>query len=485
MWMGIDLGTQSVRAVVAADDGEILGSGSAPLTGRRDGVRHEQRPLDWWTALCAASRQALRDCPAPRALAVCATSGTVLLGDREGRPLTPGVMYDDGRAVAEAARAKAPPSWALPKVMWLLKEHGAGAGDAVRVMHQADLVLARLAGTPLPTDSSHALKTGYDLERDDWPRRRFAKLGLPDGIFPDVVRPGTRIGEVGRAAAEETGIPAGTAVVAGMTDGCAAQLASGSLAVGSWNSVLGTTLVLKGVTSSPVEDPAGVVYNHRAPDGTWLPGGASGVGGGVLTAAFPALDPIRMDALARDHEPARVVAYPLVATGERFPFVAPEATGFLLGEPASDAEHWLALLTGVGLVERLCFDYLDLLGAQNYGRLHPHRRCGPQRLLEQAARRHPRQARVRPAVQRTRPRHGDPRRVRCGGRDRSDQDGGRDGAAAPRAAPAPGAYRVVHRAVPHAGGRTGATRLAPRPGRRPRPDPNGAVMTARTRTEKP
>ncbi|MFJ5129636.1 FGGY-family carbohydrate kinase [Streptomyces sp. NPDC088555] len=369
MWMGIDLGTQSVRAVVAGDRGEILGSGSAPLTGRRDGVRHEQRPADWWTAVCAATRQALRDCPAPRALAVCATSGTVLLGDREGRPLTPGVMYDDGRAVAEAARAKAPPSWALPKVMWLLTEYGGGAGDAVRVMHQADLVLARLAGTPLPTDSSHALKTGYDLERDDWPRRRFGRLGLPDRLFPDVVRPGTRIGEVGRAAAEATGIPAGTAIVAGMTDGCAAQLASGSLNVGSWNAVLGTTLVLKGVTSSPVEDPAGVVYNHRAPDGSWLPGGASGVGGGVLTAAFPAVDPIRMDALARAHEPARVVAYPLVATGERFPFVAPEATGFLLGEPASEAEHWLALLTGVGLVERLCFDYLDLLGAQNYGRL--------------------------------------------------------------------------------------------------------------------
>ncbi|MEV6141580.1 FGGY family carbohydrate kinase [Streptomyces sp. NPDC051992] len=369
MWMGIDLGTQSVRAVVAGDRGEILGSGSALLTGRRDGVRHEQRPADWWTAVCAATRQALRDCPAPRALAVCATSGTVLLGDREGRPLTPGVMYDDGRAVAEAARAKAPPSWALPKVMWLLTEYGGGAGDAVRVMHQADLVLARLAGTPLPTDSSHALKTGYDLERDDWPRRRFGRLGLPDGLFPDVVRPGARIGEVGRAAAEETGIPAGTAIVAGMTDGCAAQLASGSLNVGSWNAVLGTTLVLKGVTSSPVEDPAGVVYNHRAPDGSWLPGGASGVGGGVLTAAFPAVDPIRMDALARAREPARVVAYPLVATGERFPFVAPEATGFLLGEPASEAEHWLALLTGVGLVERLCFDYLDLLGAQNHGRL--------------------------------------------------------------------------------------------------------------------
>ncbi|MEU9617912.1 FGGY family carbohydrate kinase [Streptomyces sp. NPDC048155] len=369
MWMGIDLGTQSVRAVVAGDRGEILGSGCAPLVGRRDGVRHEQRPLDWWTAVCAASRQALRDCPAPRALAVCATSGTVLLGDRAGRPLTPGVMYDDGRAAAEAARARTPPSWALPKVMWLLREYGGGAGGAVRIMHQADLVLARLAGTPLPTDSSHALKTGYDLERDAWPYRRFDRLGLPDGLFPEVVRPGSRIGEVGRAAAAETGIPAGTLLVSGMTDGCAAQIASGGLTVGSWNSVLGTTLVLKGVTLSPVEDPAGVVYNHRAPDGRRLPGGASGVGGGALAAAFPGADPARLDALARAHEPARVVAYPLAGTGERFPFVAPEATGFLIGEPASDAEHWAALLTGVGLVERLCLDYLDLLGAQLYGRL--------------------------------------------------------------------------------------------------------------------
>ncbi|MGW1187287.1 FGGY-family carbohydrate kinase [Streptomyces sp. NPDC002559] len=369
MWMGIDLGTQSVRAVVAGDDGEILGSGSAPLTGRRDGVRHEQRPLDWWTAVCAASRRALRDGPAPRALAVCATSGTVLLGDAAGRPLTPGVMYDDGRAAAEAERAGTSPSWGLPKAMWLLREHGGAAGGAVRIMHQADVVLARLAGTPLPTDSSHALKTGYDPEREAWPWRRFEGLGLPGELFPDVVRPGTRIGEVGRAAAEETGIPAGTAIVAGMTDGCAAQIASGALAVGSWNSVLGTTLVLKGVTSSPVEDPAGVVYNHRAPDGSRLPGGASGVGGGALTAAFPAADPALMDMLARAHEPARVVAYPLVATGERFPFVAPEATGFLLGEPASDAEHWAALLTGVGLVERLCFDYLDLLGAPAHGAL--------------------------------------------------------------------------------------------------------------------
>lgn len=43
MWMGIDLGTQGVRAVVASDRGEIIGSGAAPLTGGRDGVRTGRR----------------------------------------------------------------------------------------------------------------------------------------------------------------------------------------------------------------------------------------------------------------------------------------------------------------------------------------------------------------------------------------------------------------------------------------------------------
>ncbi|MFI1012976.1 FGGY-family carbohydrate kinase [Streptomyces sp. NPDC020965] len=343
MWMGIDLGTQGVRAVVVTDDGEILGSGAAPLTGLRDGPRHEQRPADWWTATVTAVRQALRAGHRPRALAICSTSGTVLLADGHGRPLTPALMYDDGRA----------PGRGPGRALWLLREYGPG-----HITHQADLIVTRLAGRPLPTDSSHALKTGYDPERG-----AFGQQELPGGVLPEVVRPGTRLGEVGAAAAEETGIPAGTVIVAGMTDGCAAQLASGPLTVGSWNSVLGTTLVLKGVTATPLRDPAGVVYNHLSPDGNWLPGGASGVGGGALRAAFPDADPAALDGLAAAHEPAGAVAYPLAARGERFPFLAPDAIGFLLGEPGSAADHWAALLQGVALVERLCLDYLDLLGA--------------------------------------------------------------------------------------------------------------------------
>ncbi|KUM99730.1 carbohydrate kinase [Streptomyces yokosukanensis] len=360
-WLGIDLGTQGVRALLVTADGAVLGSGSAPLVrGRRGGVRHEQDPGEWWEAVRAACRAALGAARAePAGLAVCATSGTVLLTDAAGRPTSPALMYDDGRAAAEAGRLRSAglavqDTWALPKARWLLDRYGAG-----RVAHQPDVITARLTGRPVPTDSSHALKTAYDVERERWPDR----TGLPAGALPDVVRPGTRLGEVCAAAADATGIPAGTPVVAGMTDGCAAQIASGALRTGAWNSVLGTTLVLKGAAAQPVRDPAGVVYNHRAPDGTWLPGGASSVGAGVLTDRFPDADPAALDARAAAHEPSGAVAYPLVSPGERFPFRAPHATALLLGAPESDADLWAALLQGVAFTERLCLDYLHLLGA--------------------------------------------------------------------------------------------------------------------------
>jgi D-ribulokinase len=309
---------------------------------------------------------------------VCSTSGTVLLTGPDGEPRTDGIMYDDGRAPAEAARAqeagaelwdrlghRIQPSWALAKVLWLASRRPGGLAGA-RIAHQADLVVSRLVGGPVATDSSHALKTGYDLHSEKWPLDLLDRLGLPPSMFPDVVRPGTVLGEVSATAAVETGLPAGTPVVAGMTDGCAAQLGSGALRLGGWNSVLGTTLVLKGVTAAPVHDPAGVMYSHRSPDGAWLPGGASSVGAGVLdnTADLSALDE-----LAARHEPSSAVAYPLVSPGERFPFLAPEAEGFMLGTPAGEGDRHAALLQGIALIERLALAYVQQLGAPVEGPL--------------------------------------------------------------------------------------------------------------------
>lgn len=383
MWLGFDLGTQSVRAMAVSESGKVLAQSSQPLDSRRRGVRHEQDPDNWWRAVVHVSRAVLSDLPASsiRGLAVAGTSGTILLCDRAGDVLTSGLMYDDVRATDETQQInevggtvwdslgyRMQPSWALPKLLWLLRQHRDLIFHA-RLVHQADFINRRFAGCEVASDSSNALKTGYDLINEQWPHKALYDLGVPDQILPSVVRPGTPIGDVCPEAAAMTGIPAGATIIAGMTDGCAAQISAGALQVGSWSSVLGTTLVLKGVSTELIRDPAAVVYSHRSPDGKWLPGGASNTGAAVLAQRFAGKDLDRLSVRAAEREPASIMAYPLAGRGERFPFVAPDAEGFVLGDATDEIDFFAAVLQGVSFVERLCFDYVDMLGASVGGDL--------------------------------------------------------------------------------------------------------------------
>jgi len=370
--VGLDVGTGSARALAVGADGAVVGRGAHPLHSRRGAGRHEQDPASWWEAVAAACRAALDGVRPGRVagVATCATSGTIVLvdDDDDGRPRSPGLMYDDTRAAAQAGRLDMPASWELPKLLWLLEEAepAAAGGGELRLAHQADVITGRLAGHGVAADASHALKSGYDAAAGGWPADVARELG---GLLPAVVPPGTRLGEVCPAAAAQTGLPAGTPIFAGMTDGCAAQIAAGALRPGDCNSVLGTTLVLKGCSPQRIEDRAHGVYSHRGPDGGWLPGGASSSGAGVLTATFPGRDLDALGEQAAQHERTRVLSYPLVSRGERFPFAAPDAEAFTLGAPAGDGERAAALLQGLALVERLCLAQLERLGAPTGGEL--------------------------------------------------------------------------------------------------------------------
>jgi sugar (pentulose or hexulose) kinase len=289
-------------------------------------------------------------------------------------------MYDDARAgdLAQEAHAagaglwerlayRIQPSWALPKLLWW-RDRGL-LRDGARLAHQPDVVTSRLVGRPVAADSSHALKTGYDLIDRRWPGDVLDRLHVDPAVLPPVVGAGAVLGGVGAEAAERTGLPAGTPVVAGMTDGCAAQLGAGALEPGQWNTVLGTTLALKGVSRTLVHDPTGAVYSHRAPYGDlWLPGGASSTGAGVLTGLFPDADLAALTSAAAQVRDVPL-CYPLAGSGERFPFVVPQARGFLgdgplqKGADADDAVLFAALCHGVAYLERLCFDLLDHAGA--------------------------------------------------------------------------------------------------------------------------
>jgi sugar (pentulose or hexulose) kinase len=380
-----------VRVVLVDGAGGVLGTGSAPLhQDTRDGARHEQDPDEWWSATCAATRAALsgRGERAIGAVAIDSTSGTLVVQDAAGRAAGPALMYDDRRAAAEAAHVqevgealwsalgyRMQASWALPKVVWLAARAAVPAGH--RLAHQGDHLAARLAGHAVPTDWTSALKTGYDLLGDAWPTDVLERLGVDPTSLPPVVTPGERVAVVSDRAAAETGIPAGTPIAAGMTDGCAAQVATAALAPGDWCSALGTTLVLKGATRELLRDPAGAVYCHRNPDGGWLPGGASSVGAGVLARDLAGADLDALTERVRGRGVPAGATYPLAGRGERFPFVADDAEGFDIGGDigrdvgaASDAATRLQRVAhGVAYVERLAFDVLARLGANVSGPL--------------------------------------------------------------------------------------------------------------------
>jgi sugar (pentulose or hexulose) kinase len=246
---------------------------------------------------------------------------------------------------------------ALGRIAWLSELVPEIAG----IRHTPDLIAAKLAGAPVASDWSHALKSGYDPLAGEWPREVFDALGVPEGLLPEVVAPATVLGRVARPVA---GLRAGCAVVAGMTDGCAGQLAAGAVTPGRFVGILGTTYVLKGVTEALVPDPTGVMYSHRHPDGWWLPGGASNTGGEAVAgqSGLPELD-----AAAAELGPAKAIAYPLRRKGERFPFASADAEGFYSGDAslsgdADEVELHRARLEGVAFVERLALDHLRRLG---------------------------------------------------------------------------------------------------------------------------
>ncbi|MGY1643503.1 FGGY-family carbohydrate kinase [Geodermatophilus sp. SYSU D00703] len=364
--LGVDLATAAVRgAAVRVATGEVLSGGSAPLPEPAVPAPgcQEQPPVH-----AAAVRSVLRALTAElgprgagiRALAVTATSGSVVAADARGLPRGPVLLYADQRGAARLRAALGRPAGAAPtlgRLAWL-----AGQDAAARFLHVPDVVVADLTGR-LVTDTSHALKAGIDPVAARWPGDLLAAAGVPAGALPELVHPGTVVGEVRPEVAAELGLPRGVRVVAGMTDGCTAQLAAGAVAPGRTTGVLGTTLVLKGVAHAEVTGFGGAVYSHLAPDGLWWPGGASNTGAGAL-GGLP--DLAAADADAARQGPSAWTAYPLPGTGERFPFVRPEATGFLLGPGTpSPLQRHRAVLDGVAFVERLGLERLAALGVRS------------------------------------------------------------------------------------------------------------------------
>ncbi|MFI1828259.1 FGGY-family carbohydrate kinase [Streptomyces sp. NPDC020412] len=382
---GVDVATASVRVLCVDDRGRVRAEAREPLPAPERGVggTSEQDARQWWPAVRSALRRATNALPAHGrevgAVSVAATSGTIVPAGPDGEPLGPALMYDDRRAADLNAEAQhvgsvrwaalglaVGPTAALGRAAWCLRTYGPRLRH---VLHTPELIGRHLTGGPVPADWSHALKTGYDPRAGEWAHEVFAALDFPLDLLSAVQAPGTCAGAVAAEASAATGLPVGCSVRLGMTDGCAGQLATGAVEPGRFVGVLGTTYVLKGVSTDLVHDPAGALYSHRHPDGWWLPGGASNTGGEALADVAPGRL-AELDRAARLRGPASFLRYPLRRDGERFPFVSGAARGFATAPARDEADAYRAALEGVAFVERLAVERVEELGIPVSGPLH-------------------------------------------------------------------------------------------------------------------
>jgi sugar (pentulose or hexulose) kinase len=378
VYLGLDLGTRGVRCAAVDDSGRVLTvlEKLLPKPPPLPPGQAEQDPESWWRACChclGAVGYALGE-REPAALCLVSTSGTIVPVDAQLRPLRRALMYDDGRAYAEAQEVNAAaadftarlgyafaPAFALPKILWLVRHEPEVWERTHRLLHAADYLLARLSGEARFSDWSNALKSGYDLLERRWPDF-LGKLGIAVDKLPEVVRPGTVVGTVCAQAAKVTNLPSGLPLVAGCTDGTASLLAAGVSAPGEWNSSLGTTLAIRGISTHLVRDRQGRLYCHLHPDGFWLPGGASNTGAGPLAEEFGEEALHTQAAAAVAGAPYEALVYPLGGRGERLPVANPFAERLVVDEPPSAVERLGAWLQGQALVERWCFALCEQLG---------------------------------------------------------------------------------------------------------------------------
>lgn len=370
-YLGIDFGTSGARAIVIDQEATSRVEAQYPFKASVSGI---DIASGWRTALFALIEQIpqiLRSLV--RAIAINGTSATVLLCDAAGKPVVPPLLYNDGRGVAvlERLRAVAPPNStvlsatsSLAKLLWLTELPS--FSQARYFLHQADWLASLLHGQLGISDYHNALKLGYDVEQFCYPNWMIEMLSrvspLANQLLPKVLAPGTPVGTVSAEIALAFGLRRDCYVCAGTTDSIAAFLASGASSPGTAVTSLGSTLVLKLLSRTRVEDAQYGIYSHRLGD-LWLTGGASNTGGAVLRQFFTDDELEHLSCQIDSTQASQLDYYPLTQRGDRFPINDPHLPPRLEPRPANPVDFLHGLLESMARIEARGYQLLQQLGA--------------------------------------------------------------------------------------------------------------------------
>lgn len=284
MWLGIDLGTSGLKAVVLDERGVVVAQAAAPLNvSRPRPLWSEQDPADWQRAADrAVSSLDPKIRKRVRGIGLAGQMhGATLLGDDE-TALRPAILWNDGRSGAECAELEracpalhqitgnlAMPGFTAPKLLWLRRHEPEIFARVRKVLLPKDYLRFRMTGEYASDMSDSAGTLWLDVARRDWSDEVLETCGLTRAQMPALFEGPSVTGQLRADLASSWGM-ARVPVVAGGGDNAAGAIGVGVVREGDALLSLGTSGVIFVATGAVRPNPARAVHAfcHALPD-TW------------------------------------------------------------------------------------------------------------------------------------------------------------------------------------------------------------------------
>ncbi len=385
MYLGIDIGTSGVKAILMDEKGAVIQVAQAPLSvSRPHDLWSEQDPADWWAATkCAVGLLDLKQRQGVKAVGLSGQMhGATLLG-ADDRVLRPAILWNDGRSAAQCVALEAAlpdlgqitgnramPGFTAPKLQWVRETEPELFAQVKTVVLPKDYVRLRMTGE-LASDMSDSAGTLWmDVGKRDWSDTMLAATGLDRSHMPKLFEGSEITGELRADLAEAWGM-ACVPVVAGGGDNAAGAVGVGVVRAGDAFLSLGTSGVLFLANDSYSPNPAGGVHSfcHALP-GRWhqmsvILSAASCVDWAVKLCGMKDASALFAAIEARSAPSASEIFLPYLS-GERTPHNDPKAKGVLFGltHESDAAAIGQAVLEGVAFAFRDGMDALSDSGAQ-------------------------------------------------------------------------------------------------------------------------
>lgn len=295
----LNMGMKSIRSIIFDEEGNKLASASVPIETLLQGEEVTQAPLEWWRKACVVIKETLADAgnSAVDYLTITSSSSCLVCVDQKGEALLPCMMVSDKRArkesdsirelecyseIKEATGLSSEPSLMLPKALWVKENEKEVFERTFKFLSPNDYLIAKFAGQYV-TDYMNAHKWHYDIEKRIYPTKMLRAVGISEDMLPEVVCPGSYVGNVTSEAAQATGLTVTTKVVASTYDAICSFIGSGVLQEGEASDVSGTVTVFRAAAGRKVNIGANKIQQiPYCEGGIHIVGGSNNMGGGLI-----------------------------------------------------------------------------------------------------------------------------------------------------------------------------------------------------------